>query len=121
MDLDLYIYKLSPTEAEKKVFEIEEVWRRNLPDDNTQTLVIKNNKTITFIVSYLIRRLQIVFRVLFNVTAVLLNFDLDIYALTFDGFKVMMLSRCARAIETGYFIFTMNLIWGFYLSDRRFI
>lgn len=119
LDLDLYIYGLSPAEAEKKAFEIEEVWRRNLPDDNTQTLVTKNNKTITFIASYPIRRLQIVLRVLPNVTAVLLNFDLDICALAFDGFKVMMLPRCARAIETGYSMFTMDLIWGFHLSDRR--
>lgn len=118
-DLDLYIYGLSPAEAERKAFEIEEVWRRNLPDDNSQIVVTKNHRTITFIASYPNRRLQIVLKTLPNPTAIVLNFDLDICALAFDGSKVLMLPRCARAIETGYSMFTMDLIWGSHLSDRR--
>ena len=30
-----------------------------------------------------------------------------------------MLPRCARAIETGYCVFTMDLIWGHRLGNRR--
>lgn len=30
-----------------------------------------------------------------------------------------MLPRCARALETGYSTFTMDLIWGHHLGDRR--
>ena len=118
LDLDIYIHGLSPADAEKKAFEIEEVWRRNLPDDS-HILVTQNHKTITFIPSYPNRRLQIILKVLPNPTAILLNFDLDICALAFNGSNVMMLPRCARAIETGYSMFTMDLIWGSHLSDRR--
>ena len=82
-------------------------------------LVTKNHKTITFLASYPNRRLQIVLKALPNVTAILLNFDLDICALAFDGSNVWMLPRCVRAIETGYSMFTMDLIWGSHLSDRR--
>ena len=118
LDLDIYIHGLSPADAEKKAFEIEEVWRRNLPDDS-HTLVTQNHKTITFTPSYPNRRLQIILKALPNPTAILLNFDLDICALAFNGSNVMMLPRCARAIETGYSMFTMDLIWGSHLSDRR--
>ena len=118
LDLDIYIYGLSPADAEKKAFDIEEVWRRNLPDDS-HTLVTQNHKTITFIPSYPNRRLQIILKALPNLTAILLNFDLDICALAFNGSNVLMLPRCARAIETGYSMFTMDLIWGSHLSDRR--
>lgn len=118
LDLDIYIHGLSPADAEKKAFEIEEVWRRNLPDDS-HTLVTQNHKTITFIPSYPNRRLQIILKALRDLTAILLNFDLDICALAFNGSNVMMLPRCARAIETGYSMFTMDLIWGSHLSDRR--
>lgn len=117
-DLDLYIYGLSPAETEEKVFEIERVWRRNLPV-NSPTLVTRNNRTITFISSYPNRRLQVILKTLPNLTAVLLNFDLDICALAWTGTFVEMLPRCARAIETGYSMFTMDLIWGSHLSDRR--
>ena len=118
-NIDLYIFGLSPADAEKKALEIEQVWKINLSRENTQTLITKNNKTITLIPSYPHRRLQIILKVLPNPTAILLNFDLDVCALAFDGSKVFMLPRCARAIETGYSVFTMDLIWGSHLSDRR--
>ena len=119
LDLDIYIHGLSQAAAQRKAFEIEEVWRRNLPDDNAHILVTQNHKTITFIPSYPNRRLQIILKALPNLSAILLNFDLDICALAFDGSNVLMLPRCARAIETGYSMFTMDLIWGTHLSDRR--
>lgn len=37
----------------------------------------------------------------------------------FDGNRVFMLPRCARALETGYGVFTMDLIWGHRLGSRR--
>ncbi|KAJ7115347.1 hypothetical protein C8R44DRAFT_794502 [Mycena epipterygia] len=36
-----------------------------------------------------------------------------------DGIEFWMLPRAARALETGCNIFTMNLIQGHYLSERR--
>jgi hypothetical protein len=118
-DIDMYIYGLTAKEANEKVKEIYEVWAGNLPPGNRQRLVIKNARTITFLSDYPSRRIQIVLKSLASPTAVLLNFDLDPCALGFDGTDVLMLPRCARALETGYSTFTMDLIWGHHLGDRR--
>ncbi|KAI9780261.1 MAG: hypothetical protein M1839_006821 [Geoglossum umbratile] len=118
-DIDIYIYGLTPTEANEKAKEIYRVWATNLPPSNRQKIVVKNSKTITFLADYPNRRIQIILKSLSSPTAALLNFDLDACALGFDGTNVLMLPRCARALETGYSTFTMNLIWGHHLRDRR--
>ena len=118
-DLDIYIYGLTPKEANEKVKHIYEVWKSNLPADNKQQLVVKNSKTINLLADYPNRRIQIVLKLIHSPTQVLLNFDLDACALGFNGSEVLMLPRCARALETGYSTFTMDLIWGHHLGDRR--
>jgi hypothetical protein len=50
---------------------------------------------------------------------VLLNFDLDQCAVGWTGSQVLLLPRCARALETGYSVFTTDLVYGHYLSNRR--
>ena len=117
-DLDVYIYGLGPSEANEKVKHIYEVWSSNLPAGR-EKMVVKNTKTITFLASYPNRRVQIILKLVASPTSVLLNFDLDACALGFNGRDVLMLPRCARALETGYNIFTMDLIWGHHLGDRR--
>lgn len=118
LDIDLYIYGLGPENANRKVEHIHDTWVRNLPA-TAQRLVVKNAKTITLIPSYPHRRIQITLKLLPSFTDVLLNFDLDARAVGFDGSRVLMLPRCARAIETGYSVFTTDLIWGHHLSGRR--
>jgi hypothetical protein len=120
-DIDMYIYGLTPSEANEKVKEVYRVWARNLfiYTNNVQKVVVKNSKTITFLAGYPNRRIQIILKSLSSPTAALLNFDLDACALGFDGTDVLMLPRCARALETGYSTFTMDLIWGHHLRDRR--
>lgn len=118
-DLDIYIYGLRPKEANEKVKHIYEIWKSNLPADNKQQLVVKNSKTINFLADYPNRRVQIVLKHIQSPMQVLLNFDLDACALGFNGKEVLMLPRCARALETGYSTFTMDLIWGHHLGDRR--
>lgn len=49
---------------------------------------------------------------------VLLNFDLDPCAIGFTGTDVFLLPRCARALETGYTVFTTDLVEGHHLGDR---
>lgn len=49
----------------------------------------------------------------------LLNFDLDPCAIGFTGTTVYFLPRCARALETGYTVFTTDLVEGHHLGDRR--
>ncbi|KAI9759755.1 MAG: hypothetical protein M4579_002140 [Chaenotheca gracillima] len=118
-DIDIYIHGLDPTQANEKVREIFRVWKSNLPSDNSQTLVVKNAKTISFLSDYPNRRVQIVLKLVSSPTEALLNFDLDACALGFNGTDVLMLPRCARALETGYSTFTCDLVWGHALGDRR--
>ena len=118
-DIDLYIYGLGPEDANRKVEEVHDTWARNLPATAQARLVVKNAKTINLLSSYPNRRIQIVLKLLPSPTDILLNFDLDACAIGFDGSRVLMLPRCARAIETGYSVFTMDLVWGHHLGHRR--
>ena len=118
-DIDICIYGLGPQDANRKVEEIHDIWVRNLPATAQARLVVKNASTINLIPSYPHRRIQILLKLPPSPTDILLKTDLDVCAIGFDGSRVLMLPRCARAIETGYSVFTMDLIWGHYLSERR--
>ncbi|KAJ7255346.1 hypothetical protein C8J57DRAFT_1518279 [Mycena rebaudengoi] len=117
-DIDIYVYGLSATKANEKIEQLYDVFCSNLPP-GTRTLVVKNSKTITFYAHYPLRRIQIVLKLIKSPRDVLLNFDLDICAVGWDGSQVWLLPRAVRALETGYNVFTMNLIQGHYLSERR--
>lgn len=117
-NIDLYIYGLGPEDANRKIEEVHDTWARNLPATAQARLVVKNAKTINLLSSYPHRRIQIVLKLLPSPTDVLLNFGLDACAIAFDGSRVLMLPRCARAIETGYSVFTMDLVWGHHLGNR---
>lgn len=62
--------------------------------------------------------MQIVLKWVASPTEVLLNFDLDPCAIGFNGKDVFMLPRCARALETGYSVFTTYLVEGHYFANR---
>ncbi|KAL8765412.1 MAG: hypothetical protein Q9209_007518 [Squamulea sp. 1 TL-2023] len=123
-DIDLYLYGLTPEEANRKVDHIYETWYKNTNGEQRShqaehQLIIKTAKTITFMPVYPVRRIQIILKIMPSPLDILLNFDLDACALGFNGSQVLMLPRCARAIETGYSTFTMDLIWGHHLGNRR--
>ncbi|KAF9514958.1 hypothetical protein BS47DRAFT_1392049 [Hydnum rufescens UP504] len=119
-DIDMYIYGLGPVEANAKISHIFDVWKSNLPEDaKDKTLVVRNSRTITFFSNYPIKRVQIILKLVDSPKEVLLNFDLDICAMGWDGKEVWLLPRAARALETGYNVFTMHLIEGHYLGERR--
>ncbi|KAK6354776.1 hypothetical protein TWF696_003912 [Orbilia brochopaga] len=117
-DIDMYIYGLTPEHANEKVKHIAEVWKKNL-NPGEDFVMVKNAKTITLIGSYPRRRVQIILKMIKTPAAVLLNFDLDQVAIGYTGETVLFLPRFARAIETGYSIFTLDMIHGHHLNDRR--
>ena len=121
-DIDLYLYDLTPEEANLKVEEIYKIWSGNLwsnSGSNSPHIVVKNAQTINLIPQYPSRRIQIILKLLHSPLQSLLRIDLDACAAGFDGSRVFMLPRCARAIETGYSVFTLDLIWGHRLASRR--
>lgn len=102
-DIDLYIYALGPNEANAKISHIEEVYRSNLPEAlRSSMLIVRNSQTITFYSKWPRRRVQIVLKLIGSPREVLLNFDLDICAVGYDGTDVWLLPRCARALESAY-------------------
>lgn len=100
-DIDIYIYGLGPIEANLKIQHLFDVWKSNLPPDaKSETLVVKNSRTITFFSKYPIKRVQIVLKLVKSPREVLLNFDLDVCAMGWDGERLLMLPRAARALES---------------------
>ncbi|KAG8760742.1 hypothetical protein FRC14_002038 [Serendipita sp. 396] len=117
-DIDIYIYGLDPIKATEKIEHLFDVFTRNLPQGEN-VLVVRNTKTISFLSNYPNRRFQIILKICPSPAEVLLNFDLDVCAMGYDGKEVYMLPRAARALETGYNVFTMNMVQGHYLGTRR--
>ncbi|KAG8809114.1 hypothetical protein FRC17_003608 [Serendipita sp. 399] len=117
-DIDIYIYGLDPVKATVKIEHLFDVFTRNLPEGE-EVLVVRNTKTISFLSSYPHRRFQIILKICPSPAEVLLNFDLDICAMGYDGNQFYMLPRAARALETGYNVFTMDMVQGHYLGTRR--
>ncbi|KAJ3823192.1 hypothetical protein F5880DRAFT_1653181 [Lentinula raphanica] len=118
-DIDLYIHGLDVESANEKIQQIAEVYQRNLGSANAPFLVVRNTQTITLYSEWPKRRVQIVLKLVKSPREVLLNFDLDICTVGWDGKQVWMLPRFVRALETGTNVFTMDLVNGHYLGDRK--
>lgn len=100
-DIDVYIHGLGPVEANAKVQHLFNVWRSNLPENaRDEVTVVRNSRTITFFSRYPLKRLQIVLKLVKHPKEVLLNFDLDICAMGYNGETVLMLPRACRALES---------------------
>jgi hypothetical protein len=111
-DIDMYIYGLGPVEANAKISHIFDVWKSNLPEDaKDKTLVVRNSRTITFFSNYPIKRVQIILKLVDSPKEVLLNFDLDICAMGWDGKEVWLLPRAARALESEPLAHVLSLAW----------
>ena len=98
-DIDLFIYGLDQKQAEAKAQHIYDIYCANVPDSQ-RVLVVRSSKTVTLYSDYPTRRVQIVLKLNRSPLAVLLNFDLDICAVAWDGYRVYMLPRAARALES---------------------
>ncbi|KAJ6605404.1 hypothetical protein DFH09DRAFT_1067677 [Mycena vulgaris] len=103
-DIDIYIHGLGPNAANEKIAQLFKTFRANLPP-RTPTLVVRNSKTITFYSRYPLRRVQVVLKLVKSPRAVLLNFDLDICAMGWDGSELWMLPRTARALESMSYLY----------------
>ncbi|KAK1232556.1 hypothetical protein PQX77_004314 [Marasmius sp. AFHP31] len=117
-DIDLYIWGLRIQDANRKVEHIAQIYQQNLPP-GAPFIATRNSQTITLYSSWPTKRVQIVLKLVKNPRDVLLNFDLDPCAVGYDGSNVWMLPRFVRALETGYTNFTMDLIRGHHLGDRK--
>ena len=119
-DIDIFLYGLDREAANAKIEEIHQVWLRNLPPSMAgEKIVIRNANTITFLARYPTRRLQVVLKLSKTAADVLLKFDLDQCGMGFNGTTVLMLPRCAQALQTGYTVFCSDLLHGSHGQSRR--
>ncbi|KAL1762846.1 hypothetical protein FB107DRAFT_198438, partial [Schizophyllum commune] len=100
-DIDVYIHGLGPEAANAKIAHIAEVVKRNLPE-GAPFLLVRNSQTVTLYSNYPTRRVQIVLKLVESSREVLLNFDLDICAVAFDGTDVWMLPRFFKYANKGF-------------------
>ena len=108
--IDLYLYELAPREALLKIEHIYTTWKANL--QGIPGLVAKHPFSMTLSTEKRCVSIRIHFRLYRSPIHVLLGQDLDPLAIGYDGHQVLMLPRCARALETGYSTFTTDLIHG---------
>ena len=69
-------------------------------------------QTIIFLAGHDLPMIVIELELFDSVTSGLLQSESDSYAMCYDGSNVLMLPRCARAIETGHSILTSRLWYG---------
>jgi hypothetical protein len=95
----LYIYGLDVVSANAKIHHIAETYKKNLPK-GAPFLIVRNSQTITLYSAWPHRRVQIVLKLVKDPLEVLLNFNLDICAIGYDGIRPWLLPRCIRALES---------------------
>ncbi|PRP82161.1 hypothetical protein PROFUN_10432 [Planoprotostelium fungivorum] len=101
-DIDMFIYGLSVQEANAKLLEIYSQLTNN---SVSGSVAFRSKHTITIASGYPQRHIQIVLRLYKSPAEVLMGFDVDSCAVGFDGVKVWMDPRCARALK-----YEINLI-----------
>lgn len=107
--IGIFLYGLNATQANLKLRQIENVWKSNL-DPNAEACVLKTESVLEFQVNVPHISAHVALKMFQSPTEILSHFHLDAYAIGYDGHQVLMMPRCARAIETGYSIFTRDLI-----------
>ncbi|KIK64907.1 hypothetical protein GYMLUDRAFT_70870 [Collybiopsis luxurians FD-317 M1] len=112
-DIDLYIYGLDAEAANEKIKHIADVYRGNLGSADAPFLIVRNSQTITLYSEWPKRRVQVVLKLVKSPREVLLNFDLDICAIGWDGKEVWMLPRVFKYAKRGYGIRIIPLYIGF--------
>ncbi|MCJ1312571.1 hypothetical protein MMC25_006245 [Agyrium rufum] len=129
--IELFLYGLPASEASEKLQHIYTVWYTNsrvagdqseaqgASDDGEHTVVRDTHMIELNCTAPPRRTIRIHLRLYASPTQIMQNVLLDSHAIGYDGNKVIMLPRCARAIETGYSVHTLSRMWQSNFSDRR--
>ena len=108
-DVDLFFYGLQDPEYANQL--VKHLWQRYLVDHGENATMNRNTRFITF-TSKRSFRVNITLRLFKSGAEVLSSFDFDDLALGFDGRDVIVLPRCALALETGSSILIMDTFFG---------
>ncbi|PRP85402.1 hypothetical protein PROFUN_06948 [Planoprotostelium fungivorum] len=98
-DIDLFIYGLNEEDANKKLVEMYESIKDNLP---VEAICFRSKYAVTIVSRYPFRHIQIVLRLYKSPAEILMGFDVDVCSVGFDGKKVWMTPRAHRALTHRY-------------------
>lgn len=107
--IGIYLYGLNATQANLKLRQIEKLLKSNL-GPNAEACVLRTESVVEFHVNHPYKSAHVALTMFQSPTEILSHFNLDAYAIGYDGRQVLMMPRCARAIETGYSTFTREFI-----------
>ncbi|KAH7108180.1 ankyrin [Auriculariales sp. MPI-PUGE-AT-0066] len=94
-DVDLFLWGLTPDQAEKRCVEIYEAIRDSVPWDVT---CVRTKHAITLHSQYPYRNVQIVLRLYSSPAEILAGFDVDCACLAFDGSRLWASPRALAAL-----------------------
>ena len=98
-DIDLFIYGLSPFQANEKLKHIHEIVKRNTNGSGT---VIRSSHAITILGEFPYRHTQVILRIYQSPAEILMGFDIDCCCVGFNGSTVYALPRARRALTKQY-------------------
>ncbi|KAF7964563.1 hypothetical protein HWV62_5684 [Athelia sp. TMB] len=96
-DIDLFLWGLSPEEAEAKIIAIYAGIRRSAPSD-VDMVCVRNKHTVSIYSQYPRRVIQIVLRLYQSPAEVLAGFDIDASCCAYDGDRVWASPRAVIAL-----------------------
>ncbi|KAK2459398.1 hypothetical protein APHAL10511_008585 [Amanita phalloides] len=94
-DVDLFLWGLTPEQAEKKIIQIYEAVRDSVPWDVT---CVRTKNAISILSQYPYRSVQIVLRLYHSPAEVLAGFDIDAPCCAYDGARVWANPRAIVAM-----------------------
>ncbi|KAG8950958.1 hypothetical protein FRC04_007022 [Tulasnella sp. 424] len=96
-DVDLFLYGLTPAEAEEKCIEIYNAVRDSVP---WEVCAIRTKNAVSIHCQYPYRPIQIILRIYQSPAEILAGFDVDSTCIGFDGTRVVAAPRAVLALMT---------------------
>ncbi|KIO26966.1 hypothetical protein M407DRAFT_23791 [Tulasnella calospora MUT 4182] len=96
-DVDLFLYGLTPEQAEEKCIEIYNAVRDSVP---WEVCAIRTKNAVSIHCQYPYRPVQIILRIYQSPAEILAGFDVDSTCVAFDGTRVLAAPRAVSALMT---------------------
>ncbi|KAG8914790.1 hypothetical protein FRC01_003909, partial [Tulasnella sp. 417] len=96
-DVDLFLYGLTPEQAEEKCLEIYNAVRDSVP---WEVCAVRTKNAVSIHCQYPHRPVQIVLRIYQSPAEILAGFDVDCACVAFDGTRVLAAPRAILALMT---------------------
>ncbi|KAG8933990.1 hypothetical protein FRC01_005887 [Tulasnella sp. 417] len=96
-DVDLFLYGLTPEQAEEKCIEIYNAVRDSVP---WEVCAVRTKNAVSIHCQYPYRPVQIVLRIYQSPAEILAGFDVDSACVAFDGTRVLAAPRAILALMT---------------------